>query len=140
MTDLVLVDTGPLVALHRRNDAHHERCKEAARHLPERVFTCWPVITEAAYILRDRPDSVQSLLTECARGRFTILSLTSADIPPIAAILHQYQDIGPQLADAALLHLANREGAGLIFTLDRRDFLFFRDGQNRPLQLVPQTT
>ncbi len=117
---------------------NHESCVEAAQHLPNQVFTCWPVITEAAYLLRDRPESVQSLLAECANGRFVLLPLTESDIDSIAAIPKQYHNLEPQLADAALVHLANREQTRKIFTLDRRDFLIFRNAQNRPFELLPE--
>jgi uncharacterized protein len=67
-----------------------------------------------------------------------LLQLNAADLPPIAAILKQYQSLGPQLADAALVHLANREQTNRVFTLDRRDFSVFRDAQNRPFELLPE--
>jgi len=138
MTEKVLIDAGPLVALHRLDDEHHERCVTVAQNLPNRVYTCWPVITEAAYILRDRPKSVQALLSECGAGRFAILTLTAADIPPIVDILKQYGDMVPQLADVALVHLANREGTRCIFSLDRRDFLVYRDKNGQPFELLPE--
>jgi len=34
----------------------------------------------------------------------------------------QYASLGAQLAAAALMLIAEREGIGTIFTLDRRDF------------------
>jgi len=138
MTKRVLIDAGPLVALHRRDDEHHERCAGVAQKLPPLVYTCWPVITEAAFILRNKPESVQSLLSECANGRFVILPLTAEDVPPIAEILRQYADLEPQLADAALVHLANRESTRTIFSLDRRDFSVFRDKKGQPFELLPE--
>jgi predicted nucleic acid-binding protein len=55
-------------------------------------------------------------------GAFRILPLDESDLPSISAILTKYRDLRLQLADAALLHLANRESIDTIFTLDRRDF------------------
>lgn len=48
-----------------------------------------------------------------------------------------YQDLKIQLADAALLHLANRESIETVFTLDRRDFSVLRLARNRRLRVVP---
>jgi len=49
-----------------------------------------------------------------------------------------YQDIQPQLADAALVYLADREGIDTIFTLDRRDFSVYRSTRKRPFRIVPR--
>jgi predicted nucleic acid-binding protein len=46
-------------------------------------------------------------------------------------------DLGIQLADASLVHLANREGIDTIFTLDRRDFSVMRKAGGRKLRLLP---
>jgi predicted nucleic acid-binding protein len=48
-----------------------------------------------------------------------------------------YQHIQPQLADAALVYLADREGIDTIFTLDRRDFFVYRSLGKRPFRIVP---
>ena len=51
--------------------------------------------------------------------------------------MHRYEDIGLQLADAALIHLAEREGVRTVFTTDRRDFSIVRLRRNRSLVLIP---
>jgi hypothetical protein len=51
-----------------------------------------------------------------------VLPLAGSEAKAIADIMRRYEDIRSQLADAALVYLADREGVDTIFTLDRRDF------------------
>jgi hypothetical protein len=46
--------------------------------------------------------------------------------------------IRPQLADAALVYLAGREGIDTIFTLDRRDFSIYRATRGRSFRIIPE--
>ena len=61
-------------------------------------------------------------------GFVELLSLTSLEADGVAGVLKKYDDLRPQLADACLVYLANRDGIDTIFTLDRRDFLVYRSG------------
>ena len=134
----VLVDTGPLVAILSREDEHHAACVEALRDLPSPLLSCWPVITEAAWLLRSSPRAVQQLLGS-VDGRFLeLLPLAGAEADAIAALMKRYADIRPQLADVAPVHLANREQIETIFTLDRRDFSIYRPGPRRSFHIVPE--
>jgi uncharacterized protein len=133
----VLVDTGPIVAILSSRDQFHGACVDALRHLPGPLFTCWPVITEAAWLLRRDPNAVQKLLNSIDTGFLELLPLASADAKPIAVLLKKYQDIRIQLADAALVHLAGRNGLDTIFTLDQRDFSVYRLPKGRVFRLLP---
>jgi predicted nucleic acid-binding protein len=55
----------------------------------------------------------------------------------VAEVMKEYQEIRLRLADAALVYLANREGIGTIFTLDRRDFAVYRSAHKRSFHIVP---
>jgi hypothetical protein len=134
----VLVDTGPLVAILSRADEHHQRCVEALRELPGPLFSSWPVITEAVWLLRDYPQAVQQLLKSLGNGFVELLPLASLEADPIAAVLKKYEDLSPQLADASLVYLANRDGIDTIFTLDRRDFSVYRSARKKPFRIIPQ--
>jgi uncharacterized protein len=135
----VLVDTGPLVAILSSSDEHHEACVEALRHLPAPLLSCWPVITEAVWLLRAYPKAVQRLLASID-GRFLeLLALSGSEAGAIADVMKKYQNVQPQLADAALVYLAGREEIDTIFTLDRRDFSVYRTAHRRPFRIVPET-
>jgi predicted nucleic acid-binding protein len=133
----VLVDTGPLVAILSRADEHHERCVEALRELPGPLFCCWPVVTEAAWLLREHPRAVQQLLKSLSSGFVELLPLSSLEADGVAGVLKKYADLRPQLADACLVYLANRDGIDTIFTLDRRDFSVYRSARRKPFRMVP---
>ena len=133
----VLVDTGPIVAILSESDEHHAACVEQLRHIQGPLLTCWPVITEVVWLVRAYPMAVRRLLS-CFHGRpFELVPMGEPDLPAIGAILAKYEDLGIQLADASLVHLANREGIETIFTLDRRDFGVMRLARGRKPHLIP---
>jgi predicted nucleic acid-binding protein len=134
---LVLVDTGPLVAILDDQDGHHQACVHALVALEGPLYTCWPVITEAAWLLRHSPGAVRRLLDSINTSFVELLSLEGPDVPPIAAILEKYKTIRPQLADATLVYLAERERIGTIFTLDRKDFSIYRTSRGRSFRILP---
>jgi predicted nucleic acid-binding protein len=105
--------------------------------MPGPLFTCWPVIIEAAWLLRRDANAVESLLRSIDTGLFELLPMASADAKPIAAIMKKYRDLGIQLADAALVHLAARDGLDTIFTLGRRDFSVYRLPRGRAFRVIP---
>jgi predicted nucleic acid-binding protein len=133
----VLVDTGPIVAVLSESDQYHQRCVDQLRVIPARLITCWPVITESAWLLRAYPAAIERLLSSFGGRPFHLAALNGTDLPGIAAILVKYKNLNIQLADASLLHLANREQIDTIFTLDRRDFSVLRRAGGRKLRLIP---
>jgi predicted nucleic acid-binding protein len=133
----LLVDTGPLVAILSGEDEHHAVCVNALRQIPGPLFSCWPVITEAAWLLRRSPRAVQQLLGTIDGSFLELLPLAGAEAEAIAAVMKRYEDIRPQLADATLVYLAARERIDTIFTLDQRDFSIYRTVRGRPFRLLP---
>lgn len=67
-----------------------------------------------------------------------ILPLGVSDIGIIAALLNRYADQKLDLADACLMHLAQREAFEAIFTLDRRHFSVFRTREGDTLTIIPE--
>jgi predicted nucleic acid-binding protein len=56
----------------------------------------------------------------------------------IPAFLRKYRKLNPQIADAALMYLADRENIDTIFTLDRRDFSIFQLSGGRRVHILPK--
>ena len=132
-----LVDTGPLVAIASARDQYHQICVEQLRLLQPPLLTCWPVITEAAWLLRHQPSAVERLLGSFEVGLLRLLILDEKAPRWLAEFLTRYRKMGAQIADGALVHLAEREGIDTVFTLDRRDFLVYRLPHGRSLRILP---
>ena len=134
---MVLVDAGPLVALVDTNDRHHERCREASRSIPVPLGTAWPVITEAMYLLSFSWHAQDTLWDTIQNGVLEVLPLGAGDLARMRQLMHKYRDLPMDLADAALVTIAERERIGRIFTLDRRDFEVYRPAKLGRFSLIP---
>lgn len=133
----VLLDTGPLVALLASRDAYHRPCVDTFAKLTPPLLTCWPVLTEAAWLLRGQPRPLDHIQKAHAAGMFRLVHLDGDDLAPIAEIMRRYEDARVQFADATIAHLAEREGIYTVFTTDRRDFSLIRLKRNRALRIIP---
>jgi|SRR5579864_1167103 len=134
----ILVDTGPLVAILSREDEYHTACVNALREMPSPLLSCWPVITEAAWLLRNSPRAVQQLLRSIDGVFLELMPLAGTEAEAIAALMKRYEDIHAQFADVALVYLAGREKIDTIFTLDQRDFSIYRFGRRRAFHIIPE--
>jgi uncharacterized protein len=134
---VILVDTGPLVALVDADDQFHKKCVAALKVLHEPLLTVWPPVTEAMYLLGDLPKAQDALWEMLARGALQLLPLGLADVSRIRELMAKYADRPMDLADAALVRVAEREGIRKIFTVDREDFSVYRlHGRARP-SIIP---
>lgn len=139
LNEPVLIDTGPLIAIYSSGDRHHEQCKHLLSLLPVgKAYTCWPVLTEAFYMLRHRPRHRNDLLGSVLNGEMPLLRLRESDLARVQTIFDTYRDQEIDLADACLLHLAEREGINALFTLDRRHFSLLKKADGQLLKLLPE--
>jgi uncharacterized protein len=137
LNEPVLVDTGPLIALYNKKDPWHDRCRKIIGLLPVgKAYTCWPVVVEAAYILRGHPAERNRLFDALLAQEFILLPLDRDDLREIQVTLDRYRDQNIDFADASLVQLANRESIAAVFTLDRRHFGMFRRQNGSPFRLI----
>lgn len=133
----MLVDAGPLVALLDADDARHHHCVQASKHIRPPLVTVWPAFTEAIYLLSASWRMQLALWSRVESGQLRFARLDADDVPRIRALMEKYRDLPMDLADAALVRVAERDGHSRIFTLDRRHFSLYRPGPKRKFAVVP---
>jgi len=133
----VLVDAGPLVALIDRGDDHHQRCVDALRGIRDPLMTVWPAVTEAMYLLGPSWPAQAALWEMVESEAVALLQLDGDDVPRMAELMRKYKDLPMDLADAALVRVAERERIRHVFTLDQRDFRVYRPAGLGRLSLLP---
>lgn len=134
---MILIDAGPLVALVDADDRNHDRCAQALMSIRETMVTVWPAFTEAMYFLRVS-QRLQDLLWQFLEtGTLRIADLDADDCARIRFLMRKYRDLPMDLADAALVRVAEREKIGRVFTIDRRDFEIYRPAGIRRFEILP---
>jgi predicted nucleic acid-binding protein len=137
-SESVLVDTGFFAAIFNPGDQYHAACVAQTQRLPVgKAYTCWPVVTETVYLLRRYPAKRDEFLGAIANQEFTLLPLASDDVESIQDVFEKYHDQDVDLADATLVHLADRETIRTVFTTDRRHFSVFRLRNGKQFHLLP---
>lgn len=123
---MILVDTGPLVALFDPKDAQHARCTKLLKGIREPLRTTIPVLTEAFHMLG--PETIGSIrLREfVARGGLMPWFLDDASLERAFELMELSADHPMDLADASLVAAAERLGTRKVFTVDRNDFETYR--------------
>lgn len=135
---MVLVDAGPLIALIHADDQHHRRCMATFQQLTEPLGTVWPVLTEAMYLLSFSWKAQEALWEMIDRGVIELFPLAVEEMSRMRELMKKYRDLPMDLADAALVAVAEREKVRRIFTLDRRDFEVYRPAKLGRFILLPQ--
>src|SRR4029077_9797418 len=119
------------------DDQYHEKCVDCLKTLREPLVTVWPPLVEAVYLLGDLPKAQEAVWEMLARGVVQLMSLGLVDIPRMRELMIEYAGRPMDLADAALVRVAEREGIGRIFTVDRNDFALYRLHGRIGLKIVP---
>jgi hypothetical protein len=123
---VILVDTGPLVALFDPRDGDHEACREALQALRTPLRTTVPVLTEAFHLLGPGARPAAALSDFVRGGGLGCWFLDDPGLVRAFELMTRYADRPMDLADASLVVAAERLRVTRIFTLDRGDFSTYR--------------
>lgn len=138
MATVVLVDTGPLVALLDRSDRARDAVRGAFASLEKaELVTSEAVVTEASCLLDFSIEAQASLQTLLAAGNIRVERIARTERSRLAALVTKYRSLPMDYADATLVLLAERLGTTRVLTLDRRDFGVYRVGR-KAFQMLPR--
>jgi predicted nucleic acid-binding protein len=119
-----ICDTGPLLAWLNRNDPHHGWAVAAMRDVPAPLLICEPVLTEAAYFLREDGLDVAPLFAMIERAALQLAFDMNAHWPRLRTLMARYAQM--DLADACVVVMAEQHRRCRVLTVDRRDFSTYR--------------
>lgn len=136
----LIVDAGPIVAMHDRNDPRQAASEALLRAEPGLLVIPAPVSAEVDYLLDTRlgEASRQAFIEDCAAGRYAVECLTADEYAVLLTLERRYADLAPGLADLSMVLLAHRHETDRIATFDHRDFGVIRPiGRRGMFTLLP---
>ena len=123
---MILVDTGPLVALFDPADQDHKRCVAVLKGIDEPLCTTIPVLTEAFHLLDPGSIGAQRLMDFVTGHGLNVWYLDDKFLIRMFELMVQYADHPMDLADASLVAYAEALKVRKVFTIDRTDFSRYR--------------
>jgi predicted nucleic acid-binding protein len=129
-----ICDTGPLVAWLNRNDPHHGWAVAAMRDVPAPLLICEPVLTEAAYFLREDGLDLAPLFAMIERAALQLAFDMNAHWPRLRTLMARYAQM--DLADACVVVMAEQHRRCRVLTVDRRDFRTYRRNDRRVIDFA----
>jgi predicted nucleic acid-binding protein len=135
VSDVVLVDTGPLVAVLDRHDRMHDWAKAAWAATTEPVWTCEAVIAETMFLLHRNGVAMDIALAAIERGAVRLAFSLAEELGAVTSMVRRYANIPISLTDACLVRMAELQPGARILTLDS-DFRVYRKHRHEPLDLL----
>lgn len=135
MAQVVVLDTGPLVAFLDRREREHARVAETMKSLTAPLLTVEPVLAEACFLLRRVSGGTQAILRMIRDGLLVVPLRVSEEAAALDALMGKYADVPMSLTDACLVRVVELNPRALVFTL-ASDFRVYRTHRRRVIRLV----
>lgn len=135
MAAIVIVDTGPIVALLDADDRYHSWAKSQFARFRPPLQTCEAVLTESCFLIARAGTDPNAVIQLVERGVLTVAPLFDSETHAITNLIRRYANVPMSLADACLVRLVELTPAATLFTLDS-DFQVYRQKGRRLIPLV----
>ena len=135
MGNIVLLDTGPLVAFIDGEDAQHRWASEQLRLLNPPFLTCEAVVSESLFLLRRARLGVPTLLNMMQEDLIRLSFKLDDHLGAVARLIAKYDHVPMSLADACLVRMSELHDGARVFTLDA-DFKLYRRHSRQTIPLI----
>ena len=131
MAKTVIVDSGSLVALLRRDDQYHPWASSLTEQLVTPWHTCDAALSEAFFLVGR---TGRSQLAELLRRQLVVSAFSfDAESTPVLDLMDKYANVPMSLADACLVRMSEVLADPVVVTTDS-DFRLYR---RHSRQVVP---
>lgn len=134
---LAVVDAGPLYATADADDEDHEACRRVLSRGDLRLVVSALVVAEATYFVGRRLGAAAEVGFLDGLGTLDVEGPTRDDFARIAELVGLHADFPLGGTDASVVALAERIGASIVVTLDRRHFGAIRPRHTEAFELLP---
>lgn len=134
---IAIVDSGPLYAVIDLDDRHHEEASGLLSRTDLQLVVPAFVVAETAYLVGRWLGPTREAQFLRGMAELDVEAPAIDDWPRIAELVDEYADFPLGGADASVIALAERLGARLVLTLDRRHFGAVRPRHLERFDLLP---
>lgn len=132
MTNVIILDTGPLVAYLNHSDKYHGWAKKRFQEIAPPILSCQAVISEACFLTRHIPHGREAILEMIERNLIQTEFNLNIEAKAIRQFIIKYRNVPMSLADACLVRMAELYEGAKILTLDS-DFNVYRKNKHSVL-------
>lgn len=133
MSEIILLDTGCLVAVLFARDQFHKWAVENISTMPAPLLTCEAVVAESCFLTQRMLGSSKAVFDFIETGAVKIDFNLSDEFEAVKDLALKYQNVPMSLADACLVRMSEIYENSTVFTPDS-DFLIYRKNGN---QIIP---
>jgi len=131
----IILDTGPLVALLKREEQHHLWVTSIWANLKPPAITCEAVLTETLFLLRN-DSAADSFVFRFLENKLLEIPFQLSHVHvPIKKLRLAYASVPMSLADACLVRMSELYPDSSILTLDS-DFTIYRKNRNQTIPVI----
>jgi len=125
MPKLILIDTGPLIALFDKDDKYHKTIKDFIKKDSFKFVSTTAVVTEVTHMLDFNINAQIGFLEWIIREGLVLHVIRPIEIIRVIELCKKYQDRPMDFADATLVVAAEQTGLREIISIDS-DFDVYR--------------
>ena len=129
MSPHLILDTRPWVALHCRDDSHHEWAKSQFAQHAGPFLTCEAVVAETCFLLARAGFDPAKALALIERGVVRIGLSLAEQAAAVRGLFERYDNVPASLADACLIRMSELLEPCQIVTLDSDFHIYRRHGR-----------